>query len=515
MANGIKNEPVVKKFSIGPATLKRLYWLLLIIYFITLVIGILNHEQWRDEAEDWMTVRDINIVDLFNWWIPQGGHPPIWYIILLPLGKAGLPFITINWTCLVIMTVSMYLMLFRTHFPLVLKICTLFSYYFLYEYGVIARNYCVIILFAFCILSLYPRRFDRPWLYALSLVGLFNTHIMVFVFSGSLVLLYAYEVYQYRRVEWKKYLGPLLLVAAGSIYIIPYLILPGIGARSNLMVIPDHFAQFSSVVNNAFLTGANATLSLLLFLVLVILLAGRPKAMFVFAVGGGALLYILSYRFKGHMRHDAILLVIMLCCYGIAQNYSYRNVEDKKGGVLNIDRRIFAGQILLALILFYQMGFGAIKTELEYNFSGGKDAATFIMENNLDKKILVGHMSWAAGSVLAQLPPGIQMYYPDCDRTGTFVIYDSLFLSRMFALNGDYGAYRALQKFQDGKLQDVVLVMNMPITDPSLQQYWKLVYRTVDEPLHKDEIFFIYEYSGVPLLQKLPTYDPASVQQKQ
>src|SRR5437868_1058377 len=141
-------------------------------------------------------------------------------------------------------------------------------------------------------------------------------------------------------------------------------------------------------------------------------------------------------------------MVEILFAYGLAGYYSEDRFTLKNLSKYNTVRW---GTIVLAVILFWQsyMGVISVMREVDTNFSDGKGAAEFLMENHLEHKILVGHTSWAASSVLQQLPADCKMYYPDCQRWGTYLPFDSLYEANQYKFGPDYAPFIAEQKFKD------------------------------------------------------------------
>ena len=54
---------------------------------------ILCHENWRDEAQAWLLARDLSIPELFEQ-MSYEGHPCLWHLLLMPLVRLGLPYIS-------------------------------------------------------------------------------------------------------------------------------------------------------------------------------------------------------------------------------------------------------------------------------------------------------------------------------------------------------------------------------------------------------------------------------------
>lgn len=151
-------------------------WLLLGIYSIVLVLLVWRHEMWRDELHTWTIVTHAqSLGDLF--YIKRyEGHPALWYLLLWPLAQLSADpiWLQVVHTALAIGTAS--LVVFRSPFRFWEKALLLFSYYLLFEYGAISRNYQIGMLLAFGIATLWPQATKQPLWVGIGLALLFQTN---------------------------------------------------------------------------------------------------------------------------------------------------------------------------------------------------------------------------------------------------------------------------------------------------------------------------------------------------
>ncbi len=99
-----------------------------------------RHEPWRDEANVWLMARELSPIELFAE-IRYQGHPCLWYLIVMPFAKAGLPFWSIGLISYFIMAVTAGIYLFKAPVHPAVKGLSLFCPAFSYFYADIARNY--------------------------------------------------------------------------------------------------------------------------------------------------------------------------------------------------------------------------------------------------------------------------------------------------------------------------------------------------------------------------------------
>lgn len=144
-----------------------------------------KHELWRDEANVWLMARELSPIELLKE-IKYQGHPCLWYLLLMPFAKAGLPFRTISFVSYFIMALAAGLFLYRAPFGKVVKAAILFSPAFTYYYAVIARNYCLIALLLMLLAIYYPKRNDKCFLFGLLLGLLVQSDVIALAEAGMI-----------------------------------------------------------------------------------------------------------------------------------------------------------------------------------------------------------------------------------------------------------------------------------------------------------------------------------------
>ncbi|MGN6566544.1 MAG: hypothetical protein ACTHJ0_01260, partial [Flavipsychrobacter sp.] len=203
--------------------IKYLFSVVFILYALAVLYGVVKHEPWRDEAQAWLLARDTSFSELLKM-LPSEGHPPLWYLLLIPLTKSGMPYMSMNILNGLIMMAAMYLLLFRTKMPLIIKLAIPFSYFYFYEYSIIARDYGLVVFFCMAIVSLYPKRLDKPILYSVCIAGLYNSHVLAFPLATGFLLLFAAEAFQQKLLKGTVLAG-LLIAFVSGVYLIPYIAL--------------------------------------------------------------------------------------------------------------------------------------------------------------------------------------------------------------------------------------------------------------------------------------------------
>lgn len=159
-------------------------WIQLIIAVVITgfnIFMILCHESWRDEAQSWLIARDSNPLDIFNLTSVEG-HPFLYFYILMPFAKLGLPYVTANFISLVVMVIAMYVFIRYVDLHIVIKLLALCSPMFIYYYPVFARNYSLCGLFMILSMAMYHKKNERPIRFGIVLALLAQTHIIILGF---------------------------------------------------------------------------------------------------------------------------------------------------------------------------------------------------------------------------------------------------------------------------------------------------------------------------------------------
>ena len=150
---------------------------LILSFFIISFIGILNHEMWRDETQAWLLARDSStIIDLYQN-LKYEGHPGLWHLCLFFIAKfTDNPF-SMQLFHILISTASVYTFVKLSPFNIVEKTLFTFSYFSLFEYNLISRNYNLGLFLVLFFCYLFTSQNRNYILTSLSLAFLANTNI--------------------------------------------------------------------------------------------------------------------------------------------------------------------------------------------------------------------------------------------------------------------------------------------------------------------------------------------------
>lgn len=140
------------------------------LYIVMLSLVSAFHEPWFDEAQAWQIARCASLHDIFFTIPHYEGHPPLWYLLLLPFAKTGMPYeFSLAFVNIIFSAAAARLIMFKTKLPDLMRLTLPFTYFFFYQYGVISRPYSVM-AFAFMLCAVFYRgKSDKPLRMVLSL----------------------------------------------------------------------------------------------------------------------------------------------------------------------------------------------------------------------------------------------------------------------------------------------------------------------------------------------------------
>lgn len=182
---------------------------------VTLWVG-LHHEPWRDEADPWLLMRDGGVSTMLSR-VGYVGMPPLWYLLLAPLPKLGLPYVSLTILHLAVAWGAMFVFLRFAPFPRTLKVLFAFSYFAAFEYAVVARPYALAILLLFAIMALWGRRDEKAVIVAIlvALLALTTTHTLFF--AAALGLVFLIETLRERKFDTAHWSALAIMVGGGAL----------------------------------------------------------------------------------------------------------------------------------------------------------------------------------------------------------------------------------------------------------------------------------------------------------
>ena len=173
----------------------------LIIYLLGVCTVSFFHEPWFDEAQAWAIARSGTIKEILFEIPHYEGHPPLWHLILVPFAKLGAPYeLSLAVVNIFFITLAVAVLLFKSPFPKLIRCLLPFNFFLFYQYGVVSRPYCILVLAIFLAAVCYKNRNEHPVKYLLCLTLMCAIHSYGIIIAGCLCIVWLIEIF----TEYKK-----------------------------------------------------------------------------------------------------------------------------------------------------------------------------------------------------------------------------------------------------------------------------------------------------------------------
>ena len=391
----------------------------MLCYSIITFIILLFHESWRDEAQAWLIARDLNIIDIFEQ-MKYEGHPVIWYLILVPFAKLGLPYVTVKIVSWLICNIAVWLILKKAPFNLILKILFILSMPMIYLYPSISRSYCLIPLAITIVAIYFGQRHEKPIQYILSILFLANTHVIMYGMVGILLLLfYIEELIQNRKTNSKEqkkkvYISLIVIIVGLILTLIPILISmttnTDVSLTSNTASI---FEDTKLKMENAYkeiMTGCFGENELILKIVaiaLIILLCYEIRYHFknslIIICTEGLQFLIYTYVYMGSEQRVSTFILLMMFIFWIQNDKKEKTININKNEKELVNNQKYlkrqkrkeqltnAAEYILVFVLIINIvnGMDAVNKEIKTNYSTAYETSEWIKNNLEDDSIFI------------------------------------------------------------------------------------------------------------------------------
>src|SRR5271157_3733077 len=118
------------------------------LWIVTVAFTLRYHEKWADEAQAWLLARDLDLRTLWFHELRYEGSPGLWHTILWVAQRVfHARYDSIGYIGAVCALAGVAALLFLSPFPRPIRWLMALSYFFVYQYAVIARSYVLFPLF--------------------------------------------------------------------------------------------------------------------------------------------------------------------------------------------------------------------------------------------------------------------------------------------------------------------------------------------------------------------------------
>lgn len=367
---------------------------------VLVLFTISRHEPWADEAQSWLLARDSGWFSLIFKQLRYEGHPGLWHSILwVAIRVFHMRYAALGYLGGAFALGGLAVVVFCAPFPRILRYLIATSFFFIYQYAVIARSYELLPLLAFgsaCLLRRGVRQII-PFAVALSLMAHVSLHGAVIAIALALGCMV------WHRPKWHEYQAEQKknIVAAAGIFGLALLLLPIIlfppHSKTLAMADAETFTLRLHLLKSfhglcAAVCDYEALALLLLLLIGIWCFERRGLPAMLVAVGGTTLIYGFL---RGARHHEGLILIALLTAI-----WAVWPKPEELAGLPNASRHLHAVLVAtLSLLFAYQTYWSvvAIRNDWKGPYSGAPDAAMFLKSIQADTKGCYGYNFWIVG----------------------------------------------------------------------------------------------------------------------
>jgi len=382
-----------------------LRWGLWLVYIAVIGYAGVHHHPWCDEVDTWVMVRDANFHEFITYF-SYSGHPPLWYIANLPFARwMGLPVEAQKLFPFCLSSSIVWLLLFRSPFPLWLLVPCIFSVHMIFAYGVLARGYPLLLLLLFIVPILHPTRFTHPFRYASIIALLFQTEVFAWPIAGMLTLFFAYDCWKQRKtgipeaaknVQLQAGLIPIISSIIALALLWPHAdanpshlglhFLPGIFATALI----EGFVPSTSFAGIRFPQHDSELANLIILVVMSIILSviiltsislQRTRSAWLFGAWLSGFYVIISCIYAGAFWHCGLIPLFLLFNFWFAQADAAIPpiaVKERVSVKLPVTRHVLYILLTITYTLSVFIGIDVVTRDVRHPLSGASDAAVFL-----------------------------------------------------------------------------------------------------------------------------------------
>ena len=376
------------------------------------------HESWYDEAQAWLIARDCNLFTMLSQFRYEG-HPPLWYLILKVAMWCGLPYEAFGLLSGAIATGGVGLFLLKSPFPKPLTALLPFTFFFAFQYAVIAallraRSVAAVRCCHPCPTPMGPAN-------SLGRCGdaVGGRVLHTFLMAGGIMFVHLLELaFRRRRLDgkaWKGQIAAISLCAFGALLLVLILWPPGDNSEATALNGMFTYAKLrldtTAAVDSALFGCPLLTVGLLALSCYWFWRTG------VFGLFLAVWLPVLGIflTIRAAEQHHGILFfawLFVLWCSGDALAAMRRRQAVDKPLTWT-----WRAMLCLTVGLIVRQGIWtgcSVASEMEHPYCGAPALAKYIKAHDLTKYRVAGVRDWVA-AVLPYFPKNFIVNYPNRD----------------------------------------------------------------------------------------------------
>lgn len=400
----------------------KLESIVFILFAIVTLVLVFRHEAWKDEAQSWLIVKNLNFFDVFKQ-LKYEGHPFLYYVVIMPLAKFGFSYRSINILSWVFGCLSVLIILYKLSLNWLLKIVIIFSYPVCYC-TVIGRSYSLVMFFMIFLCYIYGIREKRPLLYGILLFMLVNTHILCFGFVLSLMLV---DIYYLLKGKIDKRIIWAFVISFIGVFLLCLQVIPSLNSLDSNSLAQLKFSFMDSIrlmllflPNFAcFVTYDGGYILPILFLFsfgkFVSFLDKRSFFVFIISVMFFFFVHCFVYQLTDY--HFLVLLFICLFCY-----FSFKR-NEMNDLVLNLKTERISKYLFIMFLCTVSLSFYMGHLDFKYNYSNSHDVANYINKNINNNSVFLCTDDASCSSLVPYLSNDYQFVSFYSEKKFTFITW--------------------------------------------------------------------------------------------
>lgn len=342
----------------------------IIVLFVVIVVLLSRvHEPWSDEAQSFLIARDNSLAEIFKT-AKYEGTTPTWFIIIKMFISMGGTYETFFLLPLIFTVIGLVIFEFRVKAPWYIKVLLPFTYFILFQYTVVARSYCMVFPAMMWTISVYRER-DKKWIsYSLALLFLMSICSYTLLIAGGLWLIDVLYVIKRKKIKKREIavLSMLFFALIGT-FIVIY-------PSSDCIFNPHHPSSifnvfYQATVGSQKLSMVGSVIITIVFFLVVGVALSKEKDPVRKTIDLIILFMpvLLEHIFlKSEIWHIGIITILIFAAFMM------NNMINKNSVI-----KIMLTTICLVQILWSG---ASINYDINNNYSGSKDAASFIKQND-------------------------------------------------------------------------------------------------------------------------------------
>lgn len=369
----------------------------------------LFHEPWYDEAEAWQIARCASVKDILFTIPHYEGHPPLWHLILAIPAKLNLPYeLSLSLISLLFSALVVALFLKYAPFPEGVKVFVPFTYFAFYQYSVIARPYCMMMLAVVLISITWKLKDEKPWRFVLSMAFLCLTSSYGIIIAGGISIVWLLQIISDKKSRFLKDNRTIALIA---LLVLALLLTAEVMPRHDtsatagdgftlvetlynllfafIMMIPEstitrviEYDQSISYVSSYSITAISSAVILGFVIWCLILYYGKCKKTLLWFVVPYTLFAAFSSVVYFYAHHIGIGLLVFMFWAWITEQSDVEMSDTEIKQVATIISHFLA---ILSLAVSCYWTVSSCILDVRYDYYPSRSSAKFIKENDLQK----------------------------------------------------------------------------------------------------------------------------------